>query len=86
VSVDDSAPLIVNAALKEVMDENNPEWKENVLRSATLKDLESDISTPGKHTLKIRAIDPGVVIDKFEIVFGTKKNSYFGSPETLFEK
>lgn len=84
VSVDDSAPVIVNAALKEVMDENNPEWKENVLRSVTIQELKSRLNNPGLHTLKIKAIDPGVVIDKFEIVFGAKKNSYFGSPETRF--
>jgi hypothetical protein len=67
VSVDNAAPVIVNAALKEVMDENNSEWKNNVLRAATIQEISTNITTPGKHTIKIRMIDPGVVIDKFEI-------------------
>lgn len=83
VSVDDADPLVVNTVLKEVMDENNSEWKNNVLRAATIQEIQSIIKTPGKHTIKIRMIDPGVVIDKFEVILGKKNDSYLGAPETL---
>lgn len=82
VSIDNEKPMMVNANLKEPMDENNPEWKNNVLRSVTIQEVSASISASEKHTLKIKMIDPGVVIDKIEIVFGKRSDSYFGSPET----
>ena len=72
VSIDKAEPVIVNTSLKEKMDENNPEWKNNVLRSVTIQKIISSIPKPGNHTLKIKMIDPGVVIDKIEIVMGVK--------------
>ena len=86
VSIDNAKPIVVNVALKEEMDENNDEWKNNVLRSVTIQEINVLIQEKGKHKLKIKMIDPGVVIDKIEIVIGEKKNSYFGTSETIVVK
>jgi hypothetical protein len=71
-SIDNAEPMIVNAVLKEEMDENNPEWKNNVLRSVTIQKIGVSIPTTGNHSLKIKMIDPGVVLDRIEIVMGEK--------------
>lgn len=81
-SIDNESPIIINAALKEEMEENNPEWKNNVLSSVTIQKVDSKIHGQGNHSLNIRMIDPGVVIDKIEVVMKEKKNTYFGVPET----
>lgn len=84
VSIDDGKPLIVDAALKEVMDEHNEDWQTNVLRATNITQVEVTIPEAGKHQLKITMIDPGVVLDKIEVVMnkGENVNSYFGSLET----
>jgi hypothetical protein len=45
------------------------------------------IPQQGRHRLKIAMVDPGVVLDKIEIIFGKNENlpSYFGAPETKFK-
>ncbi len=82
ISIDDKEPVIMNAELKKEMNEHNKEWQKNVLSSVTIQHTSIDIPTLGNHNLKIYMIDPGVVVDKFEIVFGDKKTSYLGSKET----
>ncbi len=83
VSIDNADPLLVNAKLKGAIDENNPLWKNNVLCSVVIWDVNMSILERGKHVLRIKMIDPGVVIDKLELVFGERQGSYFGLPETI---
>jgi hypothetical protein len=40
------------------------------------------ISAPGKHALRFRALDPGVVLQKIIIDTGNLKPSYLGAPES----
>ncbi|GHB73266.1 hypothetical protein GCM10007390_29240 [Persicitalea jodogahamensis] len=47
------------------------EWKENVLSNQTTKSLSVLKLVKGKHTLKLRMIDAGVLIDSFKI-FGIR--------------
>ncbi|KAL5314469.1 hypothetical protein ACEPPN_017109 [Leptodophora sp. 'Broadleaf-Isolate-01'] len=42
-----------------------------------------NLSKTGKHTLKIWAVEPGVVIQKIIIDFGGVRNSYLGPPESF---
>lgn len=85
VSIDDGEPVIVNAALKKAMDEDNEEWKIKVLQAASIAQAKVTISQPGRHRLKIMMIDPGVVLDKIEIVMVEEErlSSYFGATETI---
>ena len=82
VSIDNGKPVIVDAALEKEMDEHSGEWQQNVLRAATIPSCTLPISGKGNHTLKLTMIDPGVVIDKIEIVMGERPASYFGAKET----
>jgi hypothetical protein len=41
-----------------------------------------NVAAPGKHTLKLYMVDPGVVIDKLVLSFGSLKETYLGPPES----
>lgn len=58
------------------------EWKQNVLRNSATRSTTFPALTPGKHTLKIYAIDPGVVLDRIVIDFGSRYKSYSVIPVT----
>lgn len=83
VTIDDGEPLVVNAALKDEMDENNREWKNNVLNTVTIRKIQTLITEKGRHTLQVKMMDPGVVLDKITISFAEPGPSYFGMPETI---
>ncbi|MES2440175.1 MAG: glycosyl hydrolase 115 family protein [Verrucomicrobiota bacterium] len=55
-------------------------WAENVLRGAAIGTTDAQL-TAGRHTLKIRPLDPGVVFDKIVIDLGGLKHSHLGPPE-----
>ena len=55
-------------------------WQaDHVIDSETMYHLEG----AGKHTLRIRPLDPALVIQKIMIDFGGMKPSYLGAPETI---
>lgn len=57
-------------------------WYENVLKNCAVKKTTLHIDRPGKHTVKIRCGDPGLVIQKIVLDFGGMKRSYAGPPST----
>lgn len=57
-------------------------WKQNVLGNMTAVHAKYKIPVSGKHTLKITALDPGVVIDRIIIDLGDLKRGYSAIPET----
>lgn len=58
------------------------EWSENVLRNCAINKSVLHINKPGKHTLRIKVADPGMVIQKIVLDFGGMKRSYLGPPST----
>jgi hypothetical protein len=78
VSIDSNQAGIVDAATAE----NSRAWSENVLRAAAIGTLGPIPAQPGKHTLKLQPLDPGVVFDKVVIDLGGLKPSHLGPPET----
>lgn len=55
------------------------EWQANpIIKSETQHKV-----TAGKHTLRIRPLNPGIVFEKILIDCGGLKDSYLGAPETL---
>jgi hypothetical protein len=74
-AIDDASPAVVNL-------EDAGRWEDNVLRAAVTGASDGVVAKPGKHTLKIRMMDPGVVLDKIVLDFGGMKPSYLGPPET----
>jgi Glycosyl hydrolase family 115/Gylcosyl hydrolase family 115 C-terminal domain len=78
VAIDDEPPHVVDIESEE----NSWIWEANVLRAAALGESTSEVPKPGRHTLRLWMVDPGVPVDKIVIDFGGAKKSYFGPPET----
>ncbi|MFL5746655.1 MAG: glycosyl hydrolase 115 family protein [Niastella sp.] len=78
VSVDDGPVNIVD--FKTVG--RSEEWKENVLRNRAERTIQLPHLNNGSHTLKIYAIDPGVMLDEIRIDLGGLKKAYSAIPQT----
>ncbi len=72
VSVDNGTPVMTSRTSRDVLD--------NLM---TLK-AKLDMPKQGQHRLKIRMVDPGVVIDKIIVDFGGVKDAYLGPPESVY--
>jgi hypothetical protein len=81
VAIDDASPLML--AVTKGFDPKSAEWNERVLANATevIEKLPAPLM-PGWHTLRLVAVDAGVVIDKFVIDLGGVQRSYDGPAET----
>ncbi len=88
IAIDDEEPQIINIHEGE----NTPDWEYpewwNVSVTDRIRKKQSQHKglKPGKHTLKIWMIDPGVVFQKFVIDAGGLKPSYLGPPESKIIK
>lgn len=60
--------------------EYSREWAANVLRNSAINKVSFRLTTPGKHTLRIVCIDPGMILQKIVIDLGGLKASYIGPP------
>ena len=78
VAIDDASPVLVDFQTIGRSDE----WKENVLKNASVKSTKQIVNKAGKHTLKIWMVDPGVLIDQVLIDLGGWKKSYAFPKET----
>lgn len=58
------------------------EWKENVLRNRSAKTFSLGRLNKGMHTLKIYAVDPGIMLDEIRINADDKIKAYSNIPET----
>lgn len=63
VSIDDQTPQLVEFNAEE----KTKQWLHNVIQGFVITKTEHRVANAGKHTLKIRMVDPGVVVDKIEI-------------------
>ncbi|MDD3167123.1 MAG: hypothetical protein PHN20_06810, partial [Bacteroidales bacterium] len=74
VQVDDQAPVIHHNDVKEY----SMEWASNVIRNTAINQTTVRIDRPGKHTLRIYSVDPGMILQKIIIDAGGLKTSYIG--------
>lgn len=51
-------------------------WKQNVLKNAAVVSVPVTIAKPGQHTISVRMIDPGVMLDSMLLDLGGWKHSY----------
>ena len=84
IAVDDEQPMTVNIHEGDTIpDWEYPDWwNKSVTDHIRIKQSAHGTVKPGKHTLKIWMIDPGVVFQKFVIDTGGLKPSYLGPPES----
>jgi len=59
------------------------EWKQNVLRNRAERTLTFPVLKSGRHTLRIYAIDGGVILDEIRIGIGKRSTAYSLQEETL---
>lgn len=74
VQVDDQACVLHHNDVKEY----SMEWASNVIRNTAINQTTVRIDRPGKHTLRIYSVDPGMILQKIIIDAGGLKKSYIG--------
>lgn len=57
-------------------------WRENVMSNTAVVEIPNMPLQPGRHVLRAYALDPGVTLDRFEIVFKGASPAYGPIPET----
>ena len=53
-------------------------WQANSINQTVTR---HKIEKPGKHSLRFRVLEPGIVLQKIMIDLGGLKKSYLGAPE-----
>lgn len=81
VAIDEAKPLPL-AVTKGFDNKRGTGWDERVLANSTEATLELPALAPGWHTLRLIAVDTGVVVDKIVIEFREPFASYEGPAET----
>jgi hypothetical protein len=76
VSFDDETPQLVNLHA----DNSEKAWARSVSDNIRISTSVHSLRKAGHHTLKIWAVDPGVVLQKIVIDWGGVKKSYLGPP------
>jgi hypothetical protein len=62
------------------------EWKQNVLRNSAQRQVQGQSLVPGRHTLRLYCLDPGVVLDRITIDLGGLQPAYSQVPDTRRSK
>ncbi len=78
VSIDGAASVVLDLATEEF----SQAWRQSVLRNTAIGRVGNLRLAPGRHELTVRALDPGVMLDRFEIAFTGAKQAYLPVPET----
>jgi len=82
ISFDEEPVQIVNMHAGKT----HRDWQESVSNNITIMTSIHDLKSPGKHTLKFWAVDPGVVLQKLMIETKAVRASYLGPPESRLIK
>src|SRR6202000_9684 len=72
VSLDGAPPQILDFSVVYY----GAKWRQNVLDNAAVVELHDVPLKPGGHTLEITALDPGLVLDRFEIKLAGSAQAY----------
>ena len=82
ITVDEEQPQIVSyktVGRSEV-------WKGNVLRNLSLNVTSHQLSKSGKHTIRIKALDSGVILDQMMLDFEPQRSFYEIPVEIMNDK
>jgi hypothetical protein len=79
VSVDDGPRTIIDALEHNAQSD----WEQAVSDGVKKVTVPLAISSPGYHTLKVWAVDPGIVPERFVLYHGQLPPSYLGPPESF---
>ncbi len=81
-SIDGGTPQVV--AADRDTEVSSRQWSENILNQESIARAHLSL-TKGRHTLRVHAVDTGVVLDRIVLAFSDLPKSYFGPAETNFE-
>jgi len=82
VSLDGGAPQVLDYANEYYA----ATWRQNVLTNTALLEIHDVPIQPGRHTIKVWALDAGVTLDRLEVVFKGASSAYAAIPETRIVK
>ncbi|MEI9994427.1 MAG: glycosyl hydrolase 115 family protein [Rhizomicrobium sp.] len=82
VAIDGGAPVVLDFKTAEF----SAAWRQNVLGNSAVGEVNALRLAPGAHTLRVTALDPGVILDRFEIAFDGAPRAYDPVPETRIVK
>lgn len=72
------APSVLDFAAPEF----SQRWQSHVLTNAAVEKVPGLHLTPGVHEVTVRALDPGVTLDRLELAFTGAPRAYGPVPET----
>lgn len=78
INIDDGPLQIIDTRTQG----RSEEWKQNVLRNRAERKISLPFLISGKHSLRIYAIDPGVILDQVVIDLGGMRQAYSAIEET----
>jgi len=78
VSIDGGNPTTLDLYAPEF----SQAWREHALSNTSIQILPNLRLAAGAHRLEVYALDPGVVLDRFEIAFDGAPRAYAPVPET----
>jgi len=78
-SVDDGPRTVVDA----LEHNSQKDWEQAVSDGVRRVTLPLKINAPGYHSLKIWAVDPGLVLERLVVSYGPLRPSYLGPPESI---
>jgi hypothetical protein len=81
VAIDDETPQVMNLHANE----NDRIWGQSVSNNIRIITSQHSVQKAGKHTLKLYALDPGVVWQKLVLDFGGMPSSYLGPPSLWWD-
>ncbi|MCA1746030.1 MAG: hypothetical protein LC643_10095, partial [Bacteroidales bacterium] len=81
IGINDETPQIVDHKTFGRSDT----WKQNVLSNSAVLKTKHRLSAGGRHTLKIYALDPGIIIDRIVIDKGGAIKTYSAQKETVLK-
>ncbi len=82
VSIDGGEPAILDLKTSEF----SATWKQNVLSNTAIGEVGNLRLAPGAHELVVTALDPGLILDRYEIAFAGAPRAYDPVPETRMVK
>jgi hypothetical protein len=82
VSIDGAAPQVLNLDAPEYSEA----WRRHALTNEAIGEVGNLRLAPGAHTLRVYALDPGMIFDRFEIAFAGAQPAYTAIPETRIQK
>ena len=86
LSFDRQPPQIVTAVPRDYsvgLGDGQLDWEKTVADSARIVTTPFTLAGPGKHTLNVWMVDPGIVLQKIIVDCGGQKPSYLGPPESF---